>query len=321
MLRHTFIHTPGVGKLTEERLWLNGIRSWEECLNELRNVDCGLRNSKLRTIQSPPGTRSPLSPRALKAMESHLEVSLHSLSQGDTGFFEEWLPSGQKWRMYPDFAGKAVFLDIETTGLSSWWNWWNDITVIGIYDSRGPWVFTRGENLEDFPSFIEHYSLLITYNGKQFDVPFLKAKFPGLKLPPAHLDLRFPLWRLGLSGGLKNVERILGMEREGPLQEVDGYMAVRLWQGYQRGNTTALETLVRYNLEDVVSLKAIAERAYNMAIKGLPIAVPPIPEGERPGLDLPYDPELISWLKTRVYSLESSEKVRKRHPMCHCDPP
>ncbi|HLA37510.1 MAG TPA: ribonuclease H-like domain-containing protein [Candidatus Brocadiales bacterium] len=301
MLRHTFIHIPGVGRITEERLWGSGIRNWEECLNELRSVDCGLRNSKPRTMQSPSGTGPPFSPRVLKVVESHLEDSCRSLSQGDTAFFEEWLPSREKWRMYPDFANGAVFLDIETTGMSSWWN---DITVIGIYDSLGPKVFVKGKDLGDFPAVIKDYSLLITYNGRQFDVPFLKAKFPGLKLPGAHLDLRFPLRRLGLSGGLKDIERQLGMEREGPLREVDGYMAVRLWQEYMRGNKSALETLIRYNLEDVVGLKSLAERAYNMAIKGLPISVPPVHEGERPELDLPYDPELISWLRirSRVYS-------------------
>jgi len=53
----------------------------------------------------------------------------------------------------------------------------------------------------------------------------------------------------------------------------------------------------RVFVEDVVGLKSLAERAYNMAIKGLPISVPPVHEGERPRLDLPYDPELITWLR------------------------
>lgn len=296
MLRHTFVHIPGVGRVTEERLWGSGIRSWEECLDGLRNVDCGLQNSRPQTMQSPSGTGLSFSARVRKIVESHLEASCRSLSQGDTGFFEEWLPSGEKWRMYPDFASGAVFLDIETTGLSSWWN---DITIIGIYDSQGPKVFVQGENLGDFPAAIKNYSLLVTYNGKQFDIPFLKAKFPDLELPSAHIDLRFPLRRLGLSGGLKNIESMVGIEREEPLQEVDGYMAVKLWQEYLRGNKAALETLTRYNLEDVVGLKALAERAYNMAIKRLPVDAPSIPETERPRLDLPYDPELIAWLKIR----------------------
>ncbi len=277
MLKHTFVHIPGVGRVTEHKLWENGIRNWEECL------------VALDTLRKPLFTA-----RALQAVESHIENSQRSLSLGEATFFEEWLPAGEKWRMYPDFASKAVFLDIETTGLSSWWN---DITVIGIYDSQGPRVFLKGEDLEDFPEVIKNYSLLITYNGKQFDVPFLKAKFPGIRLPDTHLDLRFMLRRFGLSGGLKNVEKQLGIEREGPLQEIDGYMAVRLWKEYLRGNAAALETLVRYNLEDVVGLKAVVEKAYNMAINGLPISIPPVHEGGRPRLNLPYDPELISWLR------------------------
>jgi uncharacterized protein YprB with RNaseH-like and TPR domain len=287
MLRHTFIHLPGVGKITEERLWENGIGDWEDLLASLGRLG-----------------KLPFSLRTLKVIESHLEASCRYLSQGETGFFEEWLQAGEKWRMYPDFASSAVFLDIETTGLSSTWG---DITVIGIYDSHGPRVFVKGENLEDFPSVIKDYSLLVTYNGKQFDVPFLRAKFPDVELPAAHLDMRFPLRRLGLSGGLKGVERRLGMEREGPLQEVDGYMAVRLWQEYVRSNKSALETLIRYNLEDVVVLRSMAERAYNLSIKRLPISLPSIPESERPRLDLPYDPELITWL--RRFHMESSDHI------------
>jgi len=32
MLRHTFIHLPGVGPRTEELLWQEGISTWEEAL-------------------------------------------------------------------------------------------------------------------------------------------------------------------------------------------------------------------------------------------------------------------------------------------------
>lgn len=103
MLRHTFIHVPGVGRITEERLWGSGIKSWEECLSALGGIG-----------------QPPFSPRVLKVVESHLENSCRSLSRGDTAFFEEWIPSREKWRMYPDFANGAVFLDIETTGFSSW---------------------------------------------------------------------------------------------------------------------------------------------------------------------------------------------------------
>lgn len=30
MLEHTFVHIPGIGKATEQRLWEQGIRTWAE---------------------------------------------------------------------------------------------------------------------------------------------------------------------------------------------------------------------------------------------------------------------------------------------------
>lgn len=274
MLRHSFIHIPGVGRATEMKLWAMGVHSWEECLRE--------------------AGRLALCPRLQRGIHSHLEISCQALFQGDAAFFDAWLPRGELWRMYPEFFHKAVFLDIETTGLS---HQWSDITVVGIYDGQDARVFVKGKNLEDFPEEIRKYSLLVTYNGGQFDAPFLRAKFPGLELPPAHVDLRFFPKRLGLFGGLKNVERMLGLQREENLADVDGYMATRLWQEYKKGNQAALDTLIRYNLEDVVGLKCIIESVYNMSIKGLPITIKPLEEGPRPRLDLPYDPGLIAWLR------------------------
>ena len=275
MLKHTFIHIPKVGEVTERRLWREGIKTWED-------------------FSSYDGLS--LSPGLEGLVRSHLSSSQRALSGGDAAFFERWLPSGELWRMYPDFSHSCIFLDIETTGMS---HGWNDVTVIGTYDGYETNVFVRGKNLRDFPMYARKYSMLVTYNGKQFDVPFLKAKFPDLRLPAAHIDLRFVTHRLGLKGGLKGVERLLGLDREGKLQDVDGFMAVKLWHEYRRGNQAALDTLIRYNLEDVVGLKAIAERVYNMGINKLPIPVQPLEVNPRPRLNLPYDPELISWLKDR----------------------
>ena len=275
MLKHTFVHIPKVGEVTERRLWRSGIKTWEDFSS---------------------GNGRSFSPGFVRRVSAHLSSSRRALSGEDAAFFEQNLPSSEHWRMYPDFSRNCLFLDIETTGIS---HQWGDVTVIGAYDCRETKVFVRGRNLLEFPAYARRYSMLVTYNGKQFDVPFLKAKFPALKLPAAHIDLRFVTRRLGLTGGLKGVERQLGLDREGELKDVDGYMAVKLWQEHRRGNPAALDTLIRYNLEDVVGLKAVVERAYNMAAGRLPVAVQPLEEGPRPALDIPYDPELISWLKDR----------------------
>lgn len=66
-------------------------------------------------------------------------------------------------------------------------------------------------------------------------------------------------WRANLYGGLKCVERLLGIPRR--LTGVDGYEAVRLWWRYVNDyDQEALGTLLEYNKEDVVNLKELKER-------------------------------------------------------------
>ncbi|MBC7530655.1 MAG: ribonuclease H-like domain-containing protein [Oligoflexus sp.] len=61
--------------------------------------------------------------------------------------------------------------------------------------------------------------------------------------------------RLGYAGGLKAIERQIGLDR-GDLRSVDGFLAVALWQEYKRRKSeTALETLLAYNCADVINLE------------------------------------------------------------------
>ena len=56
----------------------------------------------------------------------------------------------------------------------------------------------------------------------------------------------------------------MGLDR-GDLANVDGYFAVLLWREYRmRGNAQALETLLAYNIRDVVNLEALLVKAYNL---------------------------------------------------------
>jgi len=66
-------------------------------------------------------------------------------------------------------------------------------------------------------------------------------------------------WRKSLYGGLKIVERKLGIQRK--LVGIDGYEAVKLWWRYVDSfDLDALNTLLQYNMEDVINLKYIRER-------------------------------------------------------------
>jgi len=66
----------------------------------------------------------------------------------------------------------------------------------------------------------------------------------------------------------------LGIGRGDDLDGVDGFMAVLIWNHYQRRNDKkALETLLAYNIEDVLNLEYLMITAYNKKIQGLPFGL------------------------------------------------
>ena len=278
MLKHTFLHVPGIGPATERRLWATGFGSWEDYLQNCY--------------------RCTLPQMMRDRMTCCLEDSTRALNAGDNRYFEGLLPPGEMWRLYGELRGKAAFLDIETTGLYAGPD---AITLIGLFDGLETKVFIQGINLEEFNNEIKKYGLIITFNGKRFDVPFIRWILGDLPQNQAHLDLMYPLRRLGYRGGLKSVERQLGIGRAGTLGEIDGFMAVLLWREYCRGNRAALNTLIRYNLEDVVNLQYLADTVYNANVTSLPIRVECLPQPDKYSLnDMPFDEELVEYLLSQL---------------------
>lgn len=238
MIRSTFLHLPGIGATTEAELWHEGILDWSDLVGA----------PGLRTL--PGRARAPLE-RALRASEE-------ALVRQDASWFGHRLPEREHWRLYPEFAGATAFLDIETTALSPYEG---IVTVVSVHGRGRTRSFVAGEDLEELPAYLRGFSLLVTFNGSRFDVPFLRASFPGFAPPPVHIDLRFLLYRLGLAGGLKRIEAVLGLGDRAGVEGIDGLQAVRLWQEHRRGSARALERLVRYNRADTVNLEPLLELA------------------------------------------------------------
>ena len=138
----------------------------------------------------------------------------------------------------------------------------DEITVIGLYNGKTTKTFVQGVNLAEFELEIDAYELIITFNGEQFDLPFIRRQFPHIFLPPAHIDLRFFLKRLGYRGGLKAIEKSFGLHRASSIDGMDGYGAVLLWKAYQWGDESALDRLIQYNTADIVHLKPLMEEGY-----------------------------------------------------------
>lgn len=235
--------------------------------------------------------------RIPKQLVSGLEESEKQLRRENPHYFTSRLPASSHWRLFSDFRTGAVYLDIETTGLGAGED---EITTIAMYDGTTISYYVNGRNLGAFLEDVAAYQVIVTYNGKCFDVPFIERYF-GVSMPQAHIDLRYILHSLGLKGGLKGCERALGFNR-GVLDGVDGFFAVLLWDEYiNNRNTRALDTLLAYNIQDVISLENLMVIAYNLKLAGTPFKKShQIFEAEIPQNPFEPDVQTIEQIKSKI---------------------
>ena len=275
MLQHTFCHIQGIGEKTEQRLWSAGITHW----NKWRD---------------PIGV--PLSKRSKMEIPEIFEHSLDALEKGDPTFFSNRLGSGDSWRLFTQFRSTTAYIDIETTGLGED----AEITTIAMYDGNAIYSYVNGRNLEDFLEDVQRYNVLVSYNGKSFDIPFIEKHFKTT-LPHAQIDLRFVLAKLGIKGGLKGCEKQLGINR-GALDGVDGSFAVILWRLFERNNDEkALTTLLAYNIEDTVNLERLLVEAWNRNIEKTPFSSYLLSYPEPPRLDFHPDYDCVERIKKQFF--------------------
>ena len=140
------------------------------------------------------------------------------------------------------------------------------MTVIGALGDGKLALFIKGINLDEFPAYVARFPLLVSYNGSQFDVPFLRAHFPAPGSTRRTSTSASSSASLGYKGGLKAVEGRLGLRRDPSIQGVDGFEAVRLWHRYRRGDRSALEKMILYNVTDVANLVELADTAVELKL-------------------------------------------------------
>ncbi len=228
----------GVGAITERRLWDEGVLTLDEFASR--------------------GRIRGFSPERKRGLDGEAVAALEAARDGRAEYLAPRLPHAEAWRMFARFRQDAAFLDIETSGLSRY----SAVTVVGVYRPGRPFTaLVRGEGLSaaSITEALAGAKLLVTFNGAGFDVPFIRGSFPSAGLPPAHLDLLTCARRLRWRGGLKAIERQLGLTRDLDVRVLAGSDAVRLWRTYERtGSTNALRLLVGYNRADCENLEPVA---------------------------------------------------------------
>ena len=241
MIRRCFSVLDGIGPTRAKAIRAAGIADWQG----------------LATAESIPG----ISEKLHESLVLQVGQWSQALARDDAAFFAEHLPRPEHWTLFEPFGDAVRYLDIETTGLSAGYH---DVTVVGIHDGTNHRALVRGRDLSAaaIQQALAGCKLLVTYYGSAFDVPFLSAAFPEIRWDLPHFDLCFAGRRVGLTGGLKEVERKLGMRRDASITEVDGFEAVRLWRRHERGDPAALPTLLRYNEADTHNLVEIARIVY-----------------------------------------------------------
>lgn len=250
MIEQTFLHMAGVGHATEQRLWRNGFRSWDhlrEALNSGWSSGDVLRDRRVQRRLFDDTGSSEKHARTL-AWLGCLDASRKSWEQRDYRFFTDLLRPSDHWRLLASVWKEALFLDIETTGLSSELHY---ATVIGaLYQGKiHQWVWPQP--LDQLRDLLKSARIMVTFNGRRFDVPFLQAHIPDLEFPDAHIDLLYIANAARLKGGQKAVEQSLGLDRDVEISDLSGREAVLAWCSGLYGDKKAYQQLLKYNRADV----------------------------------------------------------------------
>jgi len=108
-----------------------------------------------------------------------------------------------------EFPEKVLFIDIETTGLS---HFYDEITIVGWSLGGVSGTYVKGEKSDALLKAAESAIAMVTFNGIRFDKRFLEIEFPEISLPEVHIDLMYLCRRVKLTGGQKSIETELKID-------------------------------------------------------------------------------------------------------------
>lgn len=246
MLENSFVHLPGIGPETEQRLWSMGLRTWKDLAADLGQH---------------------FGPRKAEKIARALEESESARESREFEYFQSLFKGSDLWRLYPTLmqerlGDQIAYIDIETTGLG-FPPQSHSTTIAVVFDGKLHVEHESARKRELLRAVQESAKMLVTFNGGPFDLPFLRAEF-GFELRHPHLDLRFWFHQLGRRGGLKAIQKSFPEVTQRASMDIDGFDAVRLWRMHEYGIPHALETLMTYNAEDTVVLEQLVYCGLNL---------------------------------------------------------
>lgn len=166
------------------------------------------------------------------------------------------------------------FMDIETLGLSN-----VPIILIGVGEIKNNNIISTqyflrnpGEEisiLDAYTSHLDDDSVHVTFNGKTFDIPFIKNRLNYHRMKNninrAHIDLMYYskyMWGEKLPNcKLQTIEKYkLGLERK---DDVPGKYIPDYYNTYlDRGNIGPMIPIIKHNRQDIVSLADFLIKMY-----------------------------------------------------------
>jgi hypothetical protein len=193
----------------------------------------------------------------------------------EAAYLRERLEAGRAALVPPDTdAGRLVFFDAETTGLSSGAG--TTAFLVGFARIGEGGIATEQLFMADYPaepaflerivSMVDERDVAVSYNGKGFDSHVLRTRFllNGMHLPlGAQVDLLYParrLWRRHLEEcSLARVEEgVLGIRRERDLPGAE--VPERFFEFLRRAEPAGLEDVFAHHLQDIESLVLLLAR-------------------------------------------------------------
>ncbi len=178
---------------------------------------------------------------------------------------------------------KILILDIETSpNLAYVWGAWKQnvgynqfVQHTNMLSFAAKWygndrIFTKNlyqhkeeKVVETVLALLDAADIVVTHNGKKFDIPVIRSRAVELGFPPfspiKQVDTFLTaktLFNFELNS-LAYISNYLGVEKKGEHKKFPGF---ELWAECLRFNPEAWKELVEYNIQDIVVLEQVYEK-------------------------------------------------------------